>query len=247
MTPSYRPSGYDFIAVRYFTQNDIYHYTVDNRPVTDVFTNVQTLEAATDAARRSVIMETIGGSAFQSALVGNIDVTVGLTLDHISGSTFQLNRGAFFQANAIASDVSSEIMKAGTLATPRTLLIDSPEEEGNEVPTLVQIRNVSYGSGDSVPYEDTANAFVASTMVTEKIEVSLVKGVEAPEGTSWEPSPTSGWTPLYVVRVTSTGNVDIQNSSGRPLFLDRTLLQMAQDISTLQEQVAELQNAVNPV
>lgn len=215
-TPSFKPSNGEFSTVRYFTDKDPYHYTVDNRPVGDVASNVGELVKATDAARRATILEAIGTSAINASTLGASEKTVGLHASVISGYTVSISRGVLITLQAMSEAVADEVVKIAALPSPSTATLSAPTTAGRETPYLIQIRYASYGSAPSVAYEDPLNIYLPSTMLNGKLEISVVQGAEADTGTSIAPTVVPGWIPLYLV-VSAFGNAPvISDASGKP-------------------------------
>lgn len=240
-TPPFKPSNGEFSTVRFFTDKDPYHYTVDNRPVGDVDSNVGELVKATDAARRAVVLEAIGNSAFESALVGPGDKTVGLGLGIVSGYTLALSRGVLLSYQAISTGDPAEIIKKAALPTPQSLTLSAPVSVGREVPYLVQIRHADYGTGVPVPYEDQLNEYLPSTTINGKLEVSVVVGAEADTGTSVEPTVTPGWLPLFLV-VSANGQPPvITDATGHPDKFESVLPDLLLRVEDMEDIVLEIE------
>lgn len=231
-TPSFKNALAELDSVRFYTNEDVYYYTVDNRPLEDLDKNLKALASATDASRQATLLEALGNSAFQAALVGKGDKTAGLETEVAPGEVI-LNRGVFLKQLALREGTSQEVMKRAALASEKALATPAPSESGYETSYLIQIRYVDYGPG-SDEYEDNLNPFFASSVLNGKLDVKVIEGSTALVGESVPPSAESGWLPLYRVVSAHGASPVVSDAAGRPEKFEDYIPALAQRVEDLE-------------
>lgn len=201
-TPTYKRPADDIQDVRFYTADDPYFYTIDNRPLQDLDSNQDTILAVAESARRASLINALLEAARNSGLYGEISSakTLGLELTEPSEDVVALSPGVIFQPLAINGLYTNTIVKAASL--PSQLILDTPPPNliAHDKYYLVQARYIDGGTGSQSMFEDLDNVYLASTLLHGKVEVGVLSGAEASTGTAVVPSATEGWLPLYSVK-----------------------------------------------
>jgi hypothetical protein len=212
-TPGFIPQNSDSLAqVRYYTQFDPYHYAVDNRPLTDLASNIQTIgSGGGDSARRAVLLNQLANaSVYQELFTNSNNSTVisGLTVSYPGSNILQINPGALYQAQATNDVIAQTIIKQALLFAPVTFNLVSPSNAGNSIAYVIeaQFTDISSAnmpsSGLPASFLDASNTFLPCLLLNKELKLQLKAGTQAPTGTQTEPSIDPGWFALYTVVVT---------------------------------------------
>ena len=117
MTVAYAPQDdTTFTAIRYYTQFDPYFYTVDNRPLQDVETNLKAIRSGgAEAARRAVLIDSLGMSTLYQTLfpkvTGVVRTMTGLNISIPVANSLTVSAGAVYEARAINDNVATTVVK----------------------------------------------------------------------------------------------------------------------------------------
>lgn len=203
-TPTFNPTSESFDPVRLYTELDPYYYTIDNRPLQDIVSNTEGLGAASDAARRASLIESLGLSSVLTGLVGSGKVLSGLKIASSTANTVTVAPGAMLTPGGISEGDSRQVVRIGASPLPVVLNCPAPATLGREYTYIVQAKFNDFSGAVTYPNYDGANEFLPSTLLNGYLSVSIIVGAEANAGLSIPPTVTPGWDPLYVV-VNATG------------------------------------------
>src|SRR5579859_712935 len=142
-TPGFVPKNSNsLVTVRYYTQYDPYHYAVDNRPLTDLASNITTISSGGgDSARLAVLLNQLASSAVFQDLYSNSNnsmVMSGLSVSYPGSNIITVNPGAVYQANATNSSIAQTIVQQALLYAPVSFNLTSPSSAGNSIVYVVE-------------------------------------------------------------------------------------------------------------
>lgn len=201
-TPEFVSSSQSLATVRYYTELDPYYYTVDNRPLEDLASNIQSSVNASDAGR---IASLIGGLQLSATIAGMFGGsstnprTLGLVLTNPATGQVSLSAGVLTIQDAINSSDSRTVTKIAASPIDQTLSTPHPVTVGTEIYYLIEVNYASLASGSTFPYYVT-NPHLDSSLAHGELKVNVVAGVKATIGSGVVPTGTAGWYPLYVVQ-----------------------------------------------
>lgn len=186
---------------------DPYHYTVDNRPLTDIEANLVNYGTqGIDSARRAQLIHEIGLYRF---LQDNLKIDasgyfLGLGATY-SGGTLGINPGSLFIQDAVYTGSTINTIKQAVLSSQSTFAISAPGGAGTSVNYLVQVRfnYLTASVAAPVPYFDQTNTFLPSSVLVGSLSVGIKTGAAAATGTQATPTADAGYLPLYVVTFTN--------------------------------------------
>lgn len=214
-TPPFNSTSAEFDDIRFYTEFDPYYYTVDNRPIQDLAGNADVAASAADAGRSGVVIGALAESALNSGAMGHANKVVGLGITNPTTGVVTIAPGVLLTLQGINSGDGREILKKAALPFSANLNTPHPVTLGKEVRHLIQIRHRDFGPGVSYPYYIGDNPFAASTQLNGWLELAVITGNEADTGASVDPTPTAGWTPLYVAKaIAGQTVVTISDASG---------------------------------
>jgi hypothetical protein len=210
-TPAFVPQDANSLTqVRYYTALDPYYYSVDNRPLQDLATNITTISSGGgDSARRSVLLTELALSSifqelFQTANVNGF--VSGLNVSYPAPNTLQIGPGALYQTSVINANIGTPVIKQGLLLAAQQFTLVFPSVPGQSINYLIeaQYQDLSTTNMQSspLPFLDSTNQFLPCLLLNGQVSLQLKAGVSAPTSTQTTPTPDPGWTPLYVVTVT---------------------------------------------
>lgn len=212
-TPGFVAQNSNSLAtVRYYTQFDPYHYAVDNRPLTDLATNITTISSGGgDSARRAVLINELAMSAVFQDLYSNANnssVISGLTVSYPGSNIVTVNPGAVYQAQATNDTLAQTIVKQGLLYAPVSFNLVSPSNAGTSIAYVIeaQFSDLSSAnmpsSGLPASFLDSTNTFLPCLLLNKELKLQLKAGTQAATGTQAEPAIDAGWFALYTIIVT---------------------------------------------
>jgi hypothetical protein len=212
-TPGFVPQNSSSLTtVRYYTQFDPYHYAVDNRPLTDLASNITTISSGGgDSARRAVLINELSVAAIFQDLYSNANnssVMAGLSVSYPSANTIQINPGAVYQLQPTNAVISQTIMQQALLYAPQTFNLVSPSSAGNSITYIIeaQFSDISSAnmptSGLPASFLDSTNTFLPCLLLNKELKLQLKAGTQAPTGTQTPPAVDAGWFALYDIVVT---------------------------------------------
>lgn len=205
-------------AIRYYTDQDPYFYTVDNRPLTDLATNLVDVRTnGADSARRAGLVDQLMLSSAARGLApiptGYTYSAVGLVVTNPSTNTITVNPGSVFYMDSISVSLTTSIQKQAMLIAPVSFTTASPSVGQSIVYTIEgTITDLSSANmvSTAIPYLDTNNPYLPSTLINKELVLSLNTGTAATTGSETVPATSSGKFPLYNVTVMNTGSTVIR-------------------------------------
>jgi len=207
-TPAFVPqSSSTLTPVRYLTALDPYHYTVDNRPLSDLATNLAELGTqGIDAGRRAGLISALAANLALENLFHMEDANQfhGL-VPSFSGGVLTIGRGAMATVTAPYVGSTSLAMRQGILITPVALNVSAAATAGQSIDYLVQckINDLTTGVASPNPYFDTTSTYIPSSTTVGDLQISLKTGAPATTGSQTTPSPDGGFVSLYKVTFTN--------------------------------------------
>lgn len=178
-----------FNTVRFYTQDDVYHYTADNRPLQDLASNDTLLQAAIDILAAAI---TSGGVSSQDFAAG-VDFVAGTDNDVtlISAPPNASSVWVFF--DGVYQNVNTFTV-SGTLIT-----------FGSVIPLGVTSIEVKWSNASSTnTFSSTAVVSVGDANITLGIARDIVVTYTAPLTANRTVSLPTGGTQGFTVRVTRT-------------------------------------------
>lgn len=212
-TPGFIAQDSNSLAqVRYYTQFDPYHYAVDNRPLTDLATNITTISSGGgDSARRGVLINQLAMASVYQELFSNANnslVMSGLTVSYPGSNILTVNAGAVYQAQSTNDSIAQTIVKQALLFAPVSFNLVSPSSAGTSIAYVIEAQFSDLSatnmatSGLPASFLDATNTFLPCLLLNKELKLQLKAGTQAPTGTQVEPSLDPGWFGLYTVVVT---------------------------------------------
>lgn len=212
-TPGFIAQDSNSLAqVRYYTQFDPYHYAVDNRPLTDLASNITTISSGGgDSARRATLVNQLAISSIYQELFTNANnsmVASGLSVSYPGSNILTVNPGAVYQAQATNDTIAQTIVKQALLFAPVSFNLVSPSNAGTSISYVIeaQFSDLSAAnipsSGLPATFLDANNTFLPCLLLNKELKLQLKAGTQAATGTQVEPSIDPGWFGLYTVVVT---------------------------------------------
>lgn len=212
-TPGFVAQNSNSLAtVRYYTQFDPYHYAVDNRPLTDLATNITTISSGGgDSARRGVLLNELSVAAVFQDLYSNANnssVFSGLTVSYPGSNVVTVNPGAVYQLQATNASIAQTMMIQGLLYAPVNFNLVSPSSAGTSIAYVVEAQFSDLSSANmpssALPasFLDSTNTFLPCLLLNKELKLQLKAGTQAATGTQAEPTIDAGWFALYTFVVT---------------------------------------------
>lgn len=197
-------------AIRYYTPFDPYFYSVDNRPLTDIATNLTSISSGGgDSARRAVLISQLALSGVMRELFTTSNVNgfiSGLNATYPAANTVQLGPGALYSAQVTNSSNAQAIIKQALSFSPVDFTITPPATAGQSVAYLIQGQyqdlNATTMVTSNIPYIDANNSFLPCLLLNGQLALSLKAGTANTTGSQVTPTPDSGWQAIFVVTAT---------------------------------------------
>ena len=209
-TPAFITQDSTFTPIQYFTALDPYYYVVDNRPITNVETNIHNTNLGVDAARRAILLESIAAAVSRKDSYTNNQYTTGfsgLPVTQVSSSSVQIGPGALYDTRPVNTAFSEQIVKTAVLTNSPIFNITAPITAGQSV--IYTIEGVFLDINDTtmatsaLPYVDQTNTFLPSNILAGELQLYLnATGIPATTGTQVAPTTTPGNYPLYNITMT---------------------------------------------
>lgn len=207
-TPSFVPQDSSVLtAVRYHTAADPYHYTVDNRPLSDLDENIQFVATSGgDSARRAALftqrsLSELFAQHFSSSNTNG--VMDGLSISNVSPNTVTVQGGSVYISQALNASDARTVIKQFSLFSPVTFNVLSPTSSGQSIDYLIQGALTSLTTGNmaasSLPYLDSANNMLPCLLLNGDLRLAVKSGVAATTGSQVTPTADSGYIPLFKV------------------------------------------------
>lgn len=215
-TPNFKPTEDELGVVRIYTNEDPYHYTVDNRPINDLDQNVKEIANSSDAARIAGILESLSSTVLESTIVNRDNRLVGLDAILAGDGEYTLGRGVFLFEAPFSAEYPQSVLKKAVLFNDLPIAIAKGPYAGSEIKTLIQVRYADLEVGDPIPFGDVESVYLPSSITFGKLEVSTVQSATAPVGTAVNPVADAGWIPLQVITRNFEGVSTVAVAAGAP-------------------------------
>lgn len=216
-TPAFSSQTSDLTAVRFFTQWDPYHYSVDNRPLTDLDANIKSVAGGNDGTRRIAAI-----SFLVQGLLARVnspaDTLVSGLVGYDSGSnTFTVGKGVILSSQDLDTASEDTYSKIAVSFADEVFSVPAPVTIGRSQNYLIQATYGDIDGSAGIPLADASqNSFLEAAQFGY-IKFSVKAGVPAISGTQVTPAPDSGSFPLYVVTATNgSPNVLYSYHAGGP-------------------------------
>jgi hypothetical protein len=209
-TPDFLPQNdSNFTAIRYYTASDPYFYTIDNRPLQDIETNLKAdRTGGSDAARRAALLGALNLAALASDTYGiptSISSAVrsmaGLGISTPSTNVIRVAPGVVYEARAVSTSITDVIMKQALITKTTDFTFTPPVTAGTSIVYTIEGTfnelTTSNISTSTLPNLDSANLYLPSTLTHGELVLSTVAGTAATTGTEVPASTTSGKFPLF--------------------------------------------------
>jgi hypothetical protein len=229
-TPAFVPqSTANIPAVRFYTQFDPYYYSVDNRPLTDLDTNIRSVATSGgDSSRRAVLLTQLGLSEVFRQLFTSASgspTAVGLGMTNPTGTTIQILPGAIYSLDFVNTSVSTQVLKQFLLLSSVQLSIPAPATTGQSINYLVQAALTTEDNTtmltSALPFVDATNTLLPGCLLNGELKISIKAGTAATTGTQATPTADSGNIPLYIVTSTygvATPTVVLSTAASAPVI-----------------------------
>ncbi len=213
-TPDFVPqSDSNFTAIRFYTAQDPYYYTVDNRPLQDIETNLKAdRSGGSDAARRAALL---GSLNLASALADLYRIPStssaartmsGLGVNLPSTNLIRISPGAIYESRAISTTVTETIMKQALLTDTTDFVLTSPVTGGTSIVYTIEGTFVELTTSNmattALPNLDSTNTYLPSTLTHGELKLTMVTGVAATSGTEVPAATTAGKFAIYNITLT---------------------------------------------
>jgi len=203
-------SDSNFTAIRFYTQFDPYFYTVDNRPLQDIETNLKDIRSGGgDAARRGVLVSSLAQSMLQKYLIkpGTTRFVTGLEVSSPSVNSIRVSQGSVYENKLVSSGSTTSVIKQAIKLVDSDFSFTPPASAGfSQVFTIegkFQELTSVVMAASTLPYLDETNQYLPSTLMPGELLLQAnVSSTPALTGTEVAPATTSGWFPLYNVTFT---------------------------------------------
>jgi hypothetical protein len=197
-------------AVRYYTQFDPYFYTVDNRPLSDLATNITAVSSGGgDSARRAVLVSQLVSSGIMNDLYYTSNVNgfyTGLDITYPAVNTINVSPGYLYQEQVINVDNANAVVKQAMSPTTEAFTVTIPGA-GLSQNWLIQGQYQDLTSANmetsNIPYLDSTNVFLPCLLFHGNLALSIVAGTPATTGTQTTPAASAGCVPIYVITTTN--------------------------------------------
>lgn len=183
-------------VVRYHTGLDVYHYSVDNRPLKDLRQNVERVCTSVDATIAAADMLSLT-DGFLTRAVATPNTAIGV-ITYSGSMDFTIERAIFTQELEASISDTRIIPTVGIRQEPEVFSFTAPVTVGELTPWIIQARVIP--ATIATPLYDSSLPDMAASTRTGEVEWQLVQGtsqVVSPAPTY--PSPTSGW--VEVLRI----------------------------------------------
>jgi len=229
-TPDFIPQNdSNFTAIRLYTASDPYFYTVDNRPLQDIETNLKADRAGgSDSARRAALLGSLNLAAVVSD-VYSVPTSISSAARSMAGlgilvpstNTIRILPGAVYEARAVSATVTDIIMKQALITKNSDFTFTPPVTAGTSIVytiegTFVELTGTTMAT-TALPNLDAANVYLPSNLTHGELVLSTVSGTAATTGSEVPASTTSGKFPLYnVTYIQGTTNPVISLHANAP-------------------------------
>lgn len=216
-TPDFLPQNdTNYSQVRFYTALDPYFYTVDNRPLQDLEANIKASRTGGgDSARRAAAILGLNLASVMTDLYSAPDrttVMTGLDVFKPSSNVVRIGPGAVYESRTITSTNTDKTFKQALVTETTNFNVPAPVTGGTSivytvVGDFVELVDANL-STSHLPYVDSTNVYLASTLVHAELRLRLVSGVATATG-SEVPAVISTGIPLYNLTV-ANGSTDFK-------------------------------------
>ncbi|HXP52319.1 MAG TPA: hypothetical protein VN922_20360, partial [Bacteroidia bacterium] len=185
-TPVFVPQdGSSLATIRYYTASDPYFYSVDNRPIQDLSTNILSLGSGSgDSSRRAVLLTELALAQSWSELFPSVgsstQMASGLSVTLASAGVVTIGQGAIYESESVNANLSTALIKQALLLTPFNLNVPAPSISGQSINYLVQFKindlNSTNMATSALPYVDSTNTFLPCLLMNKELIVGVVAG-----------------------------------------------------------------------
>lgn len=228
----------NYNAVRFYTAQDPYYYTIDNRPLQDLENNLKAARSGGgDASRRSVALLGVNLGAVYSELVatnGRSIATTGLQVISIGNNAIRISPGAYYEMRSVSATVADSVMKQALLTKSVDFAMPSPVTAGTSMVYTIEGSfvelNQATAASSQLPYVDASNVYMPSTYVHGELQLSITNGASAATGSETATSTSPGKFPLYNITLTqgvASFKVMLHPNAPRGRILSRSVTPVA--------------------
>ena len=255
MTATFVPQdGTNFTAIRYYTQFDPYFYSVDNRPLQDIETNLSNMRTlGGDSSRRAVMINAIASAISYARVfpdVKNGRVADGLKITSPSTNTLRIAQGSTYEYKATSDTITTNVVKQAIFFGTQDFTFTPPATAGQSLVYTIEGTYTEFTAAtmptSGVPYVDSSNTYLPSTLLNAELKLSLNStGVPATTGTEQPPTTTAGTFPIYnVTFINGTALPVIKVHANGPTFRGLSLVPDVEPHTTNGATSSILQDAV---
>lgn len=205
-TPNFTSLESLLAAVRFYTQFDPYHYSTDNRPLTDLDSNIKSLISGIDAARRVSAIGTLVSGFLGTAANGAIPAASGLVGYDAGSGNFVVTAGALAVSGALSTADATNYVKVAYQLTGTTFPISAPASSSYSQAYTIWGQYVDITSSNSsaitIPLTDVTNAGFTQACQFGQLVLGIAAGAPAPTGSQVTPPAPAGTVALYTVVAT---------------------------------------------
>lgn len=211
-TPGFVPQDPNSLTpVRYYTPFDPYYFSVDNRPLQDLATNITSISSGGgDSARRAVLLTELAVSSVLRELFSTTNAAgyvSGLDVSFLGSNTLQINPGALYVTAALNASIGTAVVKQALLLNNVQFTVTQPGTAGQSVNYLVEAQYLDLSAANMpashLPFVDATNSFLPCLLLNGELSLQIKVGTAAATGSQVTPTVDAGWTPLYVVTLTN--------------------------------------------
>lgn len=242
-TPDFLPQNdSNYSSVRFYTAQDPYFYTVDNRPLQDLEDNLkETRSGGGDASRRAAALLALNLSAMYSELIathGRLTAITGLQVIKTGNNSVRISSGSYYEFRSTSESVLNTMMKQALLSKSVDFNIASPVTGGTSIVYTIEGTFLELTPANAalsqIPYVDAYNKYLPSTYIHGELQLSIINGVAAGTGNEQPATTTSGKFPLYIITLTqgsSNYKVQLHPNAPRANLFARTVAPSALSIN----------------
>lgn len=216
-TPDFLPQNdTNYSQVRFYTALDPYFYTVDNRPLQDLEANIKAARTGGgDSARRAAAILGLNLASVMSDLYsapGRTTIMTGLDVFKPSNNVVKIGPGAVYDSRTINTTNLDKVLKQALVTETTNFNVPAPVTVGTSivytvVGDFVELTDANLAASH-IPYVDSTNVYLSSTLIHAELRLRLVSGVAASTGTE-VPAVIGTGIPLYNLTV-ANGSTDFK-------------------------------------
>lgn len=204
-------------TVRFYTPLDPYYYSVDNRPLQDLDSNITAVSSGGgDSARRAALLTQISMSDIFRNLFSTSNTNgfvTGFNVSYPGSNTVQVGPGGWYQSLTLSSVDTTPLIKQALNFKTQSFSVIWPTIAGQSVNYLVQMAYSDLVSANmatsTLPYLDANNSFLPCLLLNGECKLSIKVGTDAATGSQLTPTPDTNNIGLYVITLTYGGTLPI--------------------------------------